>query len=632
MSSSKKLVALVLMAAALSACAAGRAFRRGESRGEIGDWDAAVAYLRQAVKAAPSHAEYRIALERAMLNASRIHFDTARQFEEKEQLDAALLEYRKTTEFDPSNRQAYEKVVQLERTIRDRIEAARPKPAIVQMREQARQAAAEPVLNPASREPLSLRFTNANVRDILTFMANAAGINVTYDTGFQDRPYTVQLDGVTLEQALNQILAANNLFYKVLSERTIVVVPDNPANRARYEEQVIRTFYLSHADATEMAQLLNGVVRVASMPVQPFIVANRTANTITVRATTAVAAVIEQVIASNDKPRAEVVFDVEILEVNRTRAKAYGLNLSQYQIGGIFSPEVAPPGSPAASAGSGTTSSTTPVFNLNTISQGVSTADFYLSVPSAVVKFLESDSQTKLVAKPQLRGAEGSKLTLNLGDDIPVVSTTYTPIAGGGASVNPLTSFTYRSVGVNVEMTPRVTYEGDIVLELTVESSTSGADVNVAGTTAPSFGSRKVSTKLRLRDGESNLLAGLLREDERRQLSGFPGAIHLPILKQLFSANDNSIAQTDVVMLLTPRIVRTHELTAKDLSPIYIGTQQNFGLSGPPPLIAPPATPVAEPAAAPQPGPMAPPGSSPIPGTVMPSRPAAPQPPTPSQA
>jgi general secretion pathway protein D len=624
MSPTKKLLTLVLVAATLSGCAAGRAFRRGEERSKVGDWDAAVAYLKQAVQAAPERAEIRISLERAMLSASRVHFDNARQFEEKEQLDAALLEYRKTVEYDPSNRQASEKVAALEQTIRDRIEAARPKPPIVQMREQARQASAEPVLNPASREPLSLRFTNASVRDILNFMANAAGINVTYDTGFQDRPYTVQLDGVTLEQALNQILTANNLFYKVLSERTIIVVTENPANRARYEEQVIRTFYLSHADATEMATLLNGVVRVASMPVQPFIVANRTANTITIRATTAVASVIEQVITANDKPRAEVVVDVEIMEINRTRAKQFGLNLSQYQIGTIFSPEVAPAGSPAAPSTS-TTSTGTATFNLNTISQGVSTADFYMSVPSAIVKFLESDSQTKLIAKPQLRGAEGSKLTLNIGDDIPVVSTTYTPIAGGGASVNPLTSFTYRSVGVNMDMTPRVTYEGDIILELTVESSTRGADVNVAGTTAPSFGSRKVTTKLRLRDGESNLLAGLLKEDERRQLTGIIGTIHIPILKQLFSNNDDLIAQTDIVMLLTPRVVRTHELTQKDLSPIYIGTQQNFGLSGPPPLIAPPAAPATAPApATTQPGPIVPPGSSPIPGTIMPSAQPAP--------
>jgi hypothetical protein len=224
------------------------------------------------------------------------------------------------------------------------------------------------------------------------------------------------------------------------------------------------------------------------------------------------------------------------------------------------------------------------------------------------------------------------------------VSTTYTPIASGGAGINPLTSFSYRSVGVNVEMTPRVTYEGDVLLEMVVESSSLGPNVNVAGTSAPSFPSRKVATKLRLRDGESNLLAGLLREDERKAISGFPGLVHVPGLRALFASNNNSIEQTDIVMLLTPRIIRTHELTQRDLNPIYIGSQGNLGLTGPPPLIAAPAE--AEPGAAPAvappgpavpapgPTPTVPPGSSPVPGTVVTprSQPPAPQaPPGPPQ-
>ena len=215
-----------------------------------------------------------------------------------------------------------------------------------------------------------------------------------------------------------------------------------------------------------------------------------------------------------------------------------------------------------------------PPFNLNTISRGFSTSDFYLAVPTAIVRFLESDTQTKLIAKPQLRGAEGTKLTLKLGDEVPIVSTSYTPIATGGAGVNPLNSFQFKPVGINIDITPRVTLEGDILLDLTLESSSRGADVNVAGTNYPSFGSRKVGTRLRLRDGESNLLAGLLREDERKALSGFPGAIHVPVLKQLFSSNDQTITQTDIVMLLTPHIVRTPEITEADLQPIYIGSQQ----------------------------------------------------------
>ncbi len=296
-------------------------------------------------------------------------------------------------------------------------------------------------------------------------------------------------------------------------------------------------------------------------------------------------AIIERMIETLDKPRAEIVVDVQILEVSRTRAQQYGLDLGTYAINAVFSPEV----DPRVAGGGGTTDNGTTLnprpFNLNTVSRGISTSDFYLAVPSAVVRFLETDSETKVIAKPQLRGAEGSDLKLNLGEDIPVPSTTFTPLAQGGANFNPLTSFTYRPVGVTVQMTPRVSIEGDIQIKLMIESSNLGAGITIAGQELPSFGSRRVETELRLREGESTLLAGLLQEQQRRQLSGLPWVMHLPVIKQLFSSNDNSIMQSDVVMLLTPRIVRSREFTANDLGPIYIGTQSNLGLSGPPPLI-----------------------------------------------
>jgi general secretion pathway protein D len=251
-----------------------------------------------------------------------------------------------------------------------------------------------------------------------------------------------------------------------------------------------------------------------------------------------------------------------------------------------------------------------------------------MAVPTAVVKFLETDSQTKLVAKPQLRGREGEEIKLNLGDRFPVPSTTFGSLGGAGSvATQPISSFNYEPVGIIVNMTPRVTFDGDIVLKLVVESSTLGQDVNIAGQNLPSFGSRKVETTLRLRDGESTLLAGLLREDERRTLTGFPGLMRLPIFKQLFTSNDLSKGQTDIVMLLTPRIVRTHELTQEDVNPVYIGSQQNLGLTGPPPLIAAPpavddpAAPVPPQGVTGQPSPMPRDGTLPQPG-IIPERPA----------
>jgi general secretion pathway protein D len=642
------LVAVAVIA--ISACAAGREFRNGEKAALAGNWDEAVRYYRKALQSSPDNPKAHIALERAMNNAARIHLEQARSYEQRDELDLALTEYRKVVEFDGANRSAAARVQELEKTIRDRIEASRPRPKIDTMKDQARRSRAEPQLNPASRDPIEWEFPDTPLKSVFSFISASTGINIMFDSTYQDKNYAIKLKDVTLEQALYQITVANGLFYKVLNERTIIIVPDSQTKRAAYEEQAIQTFFVSHADVTELATLVTNVLRV-QVPVQPILAANKVANSITARASLPVLDIIERIIEANDKPRAEIVIDVEILEINRNRAKQYGLELSSYSLNLQFSPESAPGGGGAAAGGSvggGTAGAAAPAagtFNLNTISRGISTADFYASVPSAIMHFLESDSETKVIAKPQLRGTEGEKLTLNLGEDIPVPSTTFSPMAAGGTAFQPMTSFQYRPVGVIVEIEPRVTYEGDIRMKLSVESSARSGDVNIGGQNLPSFGSRKVTTVLRLRDGESNLLAGLLREDDRRSLSGFPGAIHTPILKQLFSSNNKQIQQTDIVMLLTPRIVRTHELTQKDLNPFYIGPQSSLGLVGPPPLISSPGETTAQaPSAAPptlagvqtRPGvqaaptvPTSPAGTSPVPGTIAATPPpaAAAQPP-----
>ena len=580
-------VALLLTCALLAAgCAAGRAFRSGESAARGGDWDAAVEYYRMAVREAPDRPEYRIALERAMLSASRAHQAAARELEAAGDLSGALHEYRQAYALDASNGEVGVRIANLQQALRERIEAAREPAPIEAMRARARREAEPPLLDPASDELLVLEFTDTNLRDILDFLGDASGINVTYDADFEDRTASLDLAGVTFEEALGHLLRSHGAFHKVVNPTTIVVAPDTPEKRAEYEEQAIRTFYLSHGDAEELAALLTAVLRTPQMPAPPQFVPNPAANSLTVRATTSVLGIVERVLAANDTPRAEIVIDVEILEVNRERAKRYGLDLSQYSVGAVFSPERAPGGSADTNDGAASQGAASSAFNLNTISRGVSIADFYMAVPAAVVNFLQQDTDTRLIAQPQLRGQEGTELTLNLGQEIPVPITAFTPIAAGGASFNPLTSYTYRPIGVILNMTPRVTYENEIILDLEVENSTLGPSILVAGQSLPTFGTRNVTTRLRLRDGESNLLAGLLREQDRQTLKGFPGLMRLPVLRQLFSSTDRSVQNTDIVMLLTPRIVRGHELTQQVVSPVHIGTAGNLGLTGPPARIA----------------------------------------------
>ena len=407
-----RLIAIVTLTVLVSGCAASRAFRRGEDAARLGNWDVAVAEYTEAVQADPDKPEYKIQLERAMQSAAQAHITRAREMEEKDALDAALIEYRRASELDSSNRLAAAKVTELEKTIRDRIEATRPRPQIDALRDKAR-AMGQPLIDLTTKLP-SLKFNAASLRDILNFIGTQSGINITYEPTFQDKAYTIVLEDVTVEQALQQIMVANGMFYKVMNPKTIMVIPDNTAMHSRYDDLVMRTFYISHADVAELTQLVNAMMRIQTLAVQPVVLQGKTANTITVRATEQTVNIIERLIRANDKPRAEVVIDIQILEVNRQRLKRLGLNLTEYALGMTFSPEVAPPNS-STPPGSVTSP---PPFNLNTISQGVSTADFYMAVPAAVLRFLATDSQTKLIAKPQLRGAEGGKLTLNLGDDI----------------------------------------------------------------------------------------------------------------------------------------------------------------------------------------------------------------------
>lgn len=576
-------VAAVLMAAAVavSGCASTQSFREGGAAAREGNWDAAVEYYRRALQEDPDRPEYRIALERAMLSAARHHEAAGAELEALGDLPGALGAYRRAYDLDPSNGQTGVRIANLQQTLRERMEAARAPAPIEAMRSQARLDTGPPLLDPVSDEPLVIEFTDTSLRDVLDFLGEAAGINVLYDRDFEDLTLSVSLAGVTFEEALSRILAANGAFHKVVDPRTIVVVPETPDKRGEYDELVIRTFYVSHGNVETLAELLSTLMSAPNAPNAPQLVANVEANAITVRATAPVVGIVERVLAANDKPRAEVVIDVEILEVNRERAQRYGLDLSRYSISTTYSPGGVPAGNgdDGASAASG-------LFSPGRVS-GVSAADFYFAVPSAVIDFLEQDTHTRLVAQPQIRGQEGAELELNLGQDIPVPTTAFTPLAVGGASFNPLTSFQYRPVGVILRMIPRVTYENEIVLDLEVENSTLGPPILVAGQSLPTFGTRKVVTRLRLRDGESNLLAGLLSQEDRQILKGFPGLLRLPILRQLFSANDESAQSTDIVMLLTPRIVRTHGLTQEDVGPIHIGTRDNPGVTGPPPRIAP---------------------------------------------
>ncbi len=575
-------IAATLATMALIGCAAGNAISQADQAARVGDWDTAVAYYREALLKDPKRLEARIKLEQATFQAAAAHIARARDLEAQDYLPGAAAEYRLAADIDPSNTLALTKAIALERRIRDEMEATRPRSRMEELRAEAAQTSPFPTLDPRTRVP-AIRFPNAAVRDILRTISDFTGINVTYDQGMDSyltRPYSIDVQDVPLVEVLNQVLTANQMTFKVVNQKTIFVYPDTPQKRATFEEVYVQSFYLSHADATEVQQLITQITQTGAAT-RPVIQPQKAANALVVKATQPVLEVIADIIRTIDKPKAEVVIDIQILEVDRQRARQLGLDLGSYALGFALSPGGVP-----GEGGVGI-----PPYTLDQ-ARNATSQDVFMSVPSAQIKLLESDTKTRVLAKPQLRGTEGATLSLNLGDDIPVAQTTFGAVAAGGVQTVPQTSYTYRRVGVNVTMTPRVTYNDEIILDpLTVEKSGLGANVDVAGVSLPSFISRQATTAMRLRDGESNLLAGLIREEDRELLKGIPGLMSIPGIRRLFGSEDSQFQQSDIVMIVTPHIVRTRELNIDDLRPLFVGTGTNLGASQQPQLISPGAPP-----------------------------------------
>ncbi len=566
--------------------------KSGKSAAARGDWDAAVAYYREALTTKPDDIEAKLSLERATREASLLHTTRARALEAQEQWAGAAAEYRVAAELQPSNALAVAKVAEIERKIRAQLEAARPPTRMEQARQQAAAQSPIPRLDP--RVPMVLfRFPNASVRDILNSFRDQTGINWTADEGLTGRlsqATSIDLQDVPLEEALNKVLSINKLVYKVQDSRTIFIYEDSPQKRQQWDDRYQRIFYLSNAEANDVLQLINGLMGQGGPTgpaVRPQIQQNKTANALVVWATLPVLETIARIVEGADKPRAEVLVDVQILEVSRNRLRDLGIDLSAWSIGVALIPNVPPGGTPPTPPG--------PVR----LGQDFSKNDVWATTPSVLVKFLENDQHTKLLARPQLRGREGAALTLQLGDDIPYAQTAFLPVAAGGIASQPQVSYTFRSVGVNLSMTPKVTYQDEIILDpIQVDKSALGPYVDVGGgVTAPSFSKRTATVSMRLRDGESNLLAGLIAEEDRRTYRGIPGLTQIPILRSIFGSEESTLVQAELVMIVTPYIIRSREITANDLRPFYIGAGSNIGGATPPSLISvdapPPAPPVA---------------------------------------
>jgi general secretion pathway protein D len=594
------------VAALLMGCASSGAIRAAQQAERIEDYDRAVVEYTRAVRESPNDRNARLALDRAKLRASLDHFNRGRRLAVGGRLEEALVELQMASELNPANGDIDRELGAIRAQLRTKVAVAREgKTQLETLIERSHDL--EPAGNelPADAKlPASVTFRDASSRDVFTAIARFAGINVVFDPQFRDQPITIDLRDSTLEAALQSVASATRNFYRVTAARTITVIPDTAAKRREYEEEVVRTFYLSNADLKETLDLLRIVVdlrRVAPVAAT---------NAISIKDTPERVAAAGRLISAIDKARPEVVIDVELLEVDRTRLREYGLQLASPN-------ETGPTGI------NGVASINRDDLTVRDVRNLTQSNVFLSNLPSLFFRLLKQDSNTRLLANPQLRTSEGIAATARFGEKVPVPVTTFSPIATGGVNQQPITSFNYQDIGVNIDITPRTHHSDEVSLALKIEIS------NISGTGfggLPTFGNRSINTVIRLRDGETNLLAGLIRDDERRVLAGVPGLSDLPIVGRLFAHNRRETQETDIVLTLTPRIVRVLELTETDLRPFRVGRDGDGAgvIELPIPAVIPP------PAGARPPG--APGGTPPAPtppDTAKPPAPGSVQPITP---
>jgi general secretion pathway protein D len=600
---------LVLLCLAWSGCAAHSAYRQGLKEAKKGNWDVAVARLTKALAADPLSIEYKIALENARVQASRQHYTLARKHMAADELEEAVKELDIATKYDPSNKSASDDLIQVQEDLRKR-EADKRRLSefdTLKARVEATRASA-PVLSPRSPVPIILKFSDSSLEKIFDTLSKVSGVNILLDPDFRDRRVNVDLKNVTFQQAIDELTLMSHLFYKVIDSNTLIVAPESPQKRRTYDDELLRTFYLQNADVTETLNLLKGISASPTFRA----VGNPSLGSITVRGTVDEIAVAAKVIEDNDKAKGEVLVEVEILEVSRGKLRNYGIALSNYEVRETFNPT----GTPLDSSGFTT-------FQAQVLSS-LNLSDFVTSIPSTLfARFMQNESDVRLLASPRLRAAEGEKSVFKVVSQVPVPTTTFQTTNVGGATFSPVTSTVYKDVGVNMELTPKVNPNGDIVLKMSAEFSSLGQPVTVNGTAFPTFLSRTLTGVLRGRDGQTSLIGGLVQGREATSLAGIIGLQDVPILNKIFTATNKTKDDTEILISLTPHLVRAPKLTEGDLKSLAIGTGEVTRVSSAhPPLFGGPEDQAPEPS--PQPPPSATSNPPPASDTSAPEAPPSP--------
>lgn len=594
----KAFTATLLITLTLASCASYSAYQKARTAEEEKNWDEAITQYEKALEIDSDNRQFKISLDRARREASRMHFEkgkslraaanTATGADQLRLLQLAAAEFQLTVKLDSTNQFAAVELVKAVEAINTINRAAAEQVTVedVKKRAQANISKAQPPqLNPASNDPISLTFSrDTPVKDIYRALGNAFGINVLFDQAVKDDRITIELRDVTAQAALERVMQAANHFYKVLDEKTIIVIPDNPQARRDYEDLVIRTFYLSNGDAEQVTNVVRTMIEARNVfPLKAL-------NAITIRDTADKVRIAEKIIEANDKAKAEVVVQVELVQLDLNRIRDFGMAISGFPTeDGASASAIAQPTDGTGKAFTGGTihDIAKAIGSIRDIQNKVT-----FTIPTATYSMLKSQGNSELLANPELRISEGEKATLHIGQRIPVPVTTIqgiNPNTNTGTGNNnfsaPYTSFQYQDVGIKVAMEPRVHHNHEVTLKLTVEVSNRGTDVEFAGQRQPTFATRTIESTIRLKNGETNFLAGLIQSNKVQSETKTPLLGDLPFIGRLFTNEHRDETRTDLVLTMTPHIIRMPDITEEDLAPMWVGTGNNLTFRGVSPRI-----------------------------------------------
>jgi general secretion pathway protein D len=573
-----------------------KAARKAE---DLQDYDTALQYYQKALASDPQNADYRIKFNQIRFEAGAYHIKKGQDLREKGDLQGAAAEFQRAATIDPSSAVAVQELRatadQMNDVARKQDEAAAGPNSTVE----PDLASGPPELKPLPETSVSLKMVN-DVKIIYDTIGKQSGINVIYDPDFPARRISVELNNVTLQQALDIVAIQSKTFWKPVTENIIFVAQDTTQKHKDYDEQMVETFYLSNTiQSQDLTEIANGLRQVLNLTrVQQL----NSQNAIIVRDTPDKLAIARRLLKDIDKAKPEVIIQVEVLSASTDRLRDLGVLPGQ-----SASLTFTPPGTTSTTGSS--TSSTTPTgAPLKGFS--FSSAYYTVTLPGATANFVLTDTTTKIIQNPEIRSIDGQPAKLNIGSRVPIATGSFQAGVGvGTTSVNPLvnTQFTYIDVGVNVNITPRIHPNHEVSLKVALEVSQVTGNATIGGIQQPIIGQNKIEHDIRLREGEANILGGLFTKTDSKTVNGWPGLAQIPLMKYLFADNKVEHAQNDILIVLIPRIVRLPDWTRADLRPISSGVEQNITTRRQSDIRSPETTKPAPAPAPAQPTPLAPP-------------------------